>query len=109
MISINGVPTHSLDQIIRNGDVVTHTLHRHEPPVTDKPVTVVCETDDMIVINKPAGMPVHPAGRYHYNSVVEIMRFERGGWNPMRMFDLPSQTLLGYFDVKLEADYRDSM
>ncbi|KAK6520492.1 hypothetical protein TWF506_000745 [Arthrobotrys conoides] len=83
MISINGVPTHSLDQIIRNGDVVTHTLHRHEPPVTDKPVTIVCETDDMIVINKPAGMPVHPAGRYHYNSVVEIMRFERGGWNPM--------------------------
>ncbi|KAF3086052.1 hypothetical protein TWF706_011775 [Orbilia oligospora] len=83
MISINGVPTHSLDQIIRNGDIVTHTLHRHEPPVTDKPVTIVCETDDMIVINKPAGMPVHPAGRYHYNSVVEIMRFERGGWNPM--------------------------
>ncbi|KAF3923415.1 hypothetical protein ABW21_db0206290 [Orbilia brochopaga] len=83
MISVNGKPTNSLDQVIRNGDIVTHTLHRHEPPVTDKPVTVVCETDDMIVINKPAGMPVHPAGRYHYNSVVEIMRFERGGWNPM--------------------------
>src|SRR5437667_3056999 len=83
-IQINNVPTCSLDQILKNGDVVTHTLHRHEPPVTDKPVTVVYEDDGMIVINKPAGIPVHPAGRYYYNSVVEIMRHERGGWNPMR-------------------------
>ena len=38
----------------------------------------------MIVINKPAGVPVHPAGRYNYNSVVEIMRAERGyQWNPL--------------------------
>ena len=38
----------------------------------------------MIVINKPAGVPVHPAGRYNYNSIVEIMRAERGyGWNPL--------------------------
>jgi tRNA pseudouridine32 synthase len=44
----------------------------------------VHEDDDMIVINKPAGVPVHPAGRYNYNSVVEIMRAERGhGWNPL--------------------------
>jgi len=38
----------------------------------------------MIVINKPSGVPVHPAGRYNYNSVVEIMRAERGhAWNPL--------------------------
>lgn len=32
----------------------------------------------MVVINKPAGVPVHPAGRYNYNSIIEIMRAERG-------------------------------
>ena len=38
----------------------------------------------MVVINKPAGVPVHPAGRYNYNSIVEIMRAERGyQWNPL--------------------------
>lgn len=42
------------------------------------------EDDDIIVINKPAGMPVHPAGRYNYNSIVEVLRAERGhGFNPM--------------------------
>ncbi|KAF7510438.1 hypothetical protein GJ744_006717 [Endocarpon pusillum] len=38
----------------------------------------------MIVIDKPAGVPVHPAGRYNYNSVVEIMRAERHyAFNPL--------------------------
>lgn len=38
----------------------------------------------MLVINKPAGIPVHPAGRYNYNSIVEILRAERGqGFNPL--------------------------
>jgi tRNA pseudouridine synthase 9 len=38
----------------------------------------------MIVIDKPAGVPVHPAGRYFHNSVIEIMRAERGHtWNPL--------------------------
>ena len=70
--------------IIRNGDVISHTLHRHEPPVTAQPIGIVHEDNDMIVISKPAGVPVHPAGRYNYNSVVEIMRAERGhGWNPL--------------------------
>lgn len=53
-------------------------MHRHEPPVTADPIGVVHEDEDIIVINKPAGVPVHPAGRYNYNSVVEILRAERG-------------------------------
>jgi RluA family pseudouridine synthase len=32
--------------------------------------------DDLIVINKPAGVPVHPAGRYRHNSVLNIMSIE---------------------------------
>ena len=69
---------------MKNGDVISHTLHRHEPPVTSQPIGVVYEDDDMIVINKPAGVPVHPAGRYKYNSIIEIMRAERGlATNPL--------------------------
>ncbi|KAM0550799.1 hypothetical protein ACHAPJ_008662 [Fusarium lateritium] len=66
------------DYILRNGDLISHTLHRHEPPVTEDPVQIIHEDDDMIVINKPAGVPVHPAGRYNFNSVVEIMKSDRG-------------------------------
>ncbi|RDW92271.1 pseudouridine synthase-1 [Coleophoma crateriformis] len=83
VIVVNGKPV-TTDHLLKNGDVVSHTLHRHEPPVTALPVSVIHEDDDMIVINKPAGVPVHPAGRYNYNSVVEIIRAERGHqFNPL--------------------------
>ena len=69
---------------MKNGDIISHTLHRHEPPVTAQPIGIVHEDEDVIIINKPAGVPVHPAGRYNYNSIVEIMRAERGHqWNPL--------------------------
>ncbi|CEJ83931.1 Putative RluA family pseudouridine synthase [[Torrubiella] hemipterigena] len=66
------------DYVVRNGDLISHTLHRHEPPVTGEPVGIVHEDDEMIVINKPSGVPVHPAGRYNFNSTVEIMKADRG-------------------------------
>lgn len=73
-----------LDHPMKNGEMISHTLHRHEPPVTSLPIGVVHEDDDMIVIDKPAGVPVHPAGRYTYNSIIEIMRAERAyGFNPL--------------------------
>lgn len=83
-VVVNGQPVPSTKTIIKNGDIISHTLHRHEPPCTAQPIGIVHEDDDMIVINKPAGMPVHPAGRYNFNSIIEIMRADRGyGWNPL--------------------------
>ncbi|KAF2453247.1 DRAP deaminase [Lineolata rhizophorae] len=83
-VVLNGEKVPSVNTIVKNGDVISHTLHRHEPPVTAQPVGIVHEDNDIIVINKPAGVPVHPAGRYNYNSVVEIMRAERSfGFNPL--------------------------
>jgi len=83
-VVVNGKPVASVKTLIKNGDVISHTLHRHEPPVTAEPIGIVHESEDLIVINKPAGVPVHPAGRYNYNSIIEIMRAERGlGFNPL--------------------------
>lgn len=82
-ITLNGIAM-TPQTVVKNGDMITHTIHRHEPPVTAEPVRVIHEDGDIIVINKPAGVPVHPAGRYNYNSVVEILRSDRGyEFNPM--------------------------
>lgn len=64
--------------------MLSHTTHRHEPPVTDKPIGIVFEDDNLVVIDKPAGVPVHPTGRYNYNSLTEILKVERPDFNPMR-------------------------
>ena len=76
-VMVNGAAV-GLDYVMRNNDLVTHTLHRHEPAVSGEPVRVLHEDDGMLVIVKPAGIPVHPAGRYGYNSVLEILKDERG-------------------------------
>lgn len=77
LVQVNGKPA-GRDTRIKNGQVISHTLHRHEPPVTGLPVGIIHENDDLLVIDKPAGVPVHAAGRYNYNSVIEILRAERG-------------------------------
>ncbi|KAI9816728.1 MAG: hypothetical protein M1826_001726 [Phylliscum demangeonii] len=84
LIVVNGKPVFLPTTPIKNGDLISHTLHRHEPPVTSEPITIVYEDDDLLVVNKPAGVPVHPTGRYNFNSVIEILRADRRlGWNPL--------------------------
>ena len=51
-------------------------LPRHETPVTNQEITVVAETDDLFVINKPSSIPVHPCGKYRHNSIVYILAKE---------------------------------
>lgn len=83
-VVVNGIRVPTVKATVKNGDIISHTLHRHEPPVTGQPIGIVHEDNDMIVINKPAGVPVHPAGRYNFNSIIEIMRAERShAWNPL--------------------------
>lgn len=66
------------DHVIQNGDLINNTVHRHEATVTGAPMEVLHEDDDLLVINKPSGVPVHPTGRFKFNSVTEILRSERG-------------------------------
>ncbi|KAL4807629.1 pseudouridine synthase [Aspergillus unguis] len=76
-VCVNGKPA-GPHTILKNGEVISHTLHRHEPPVTGNDVGIIFEDDDLLVIDKPAGVPVHSTGRYHYNSVIEILRIRYG-------------------------------
>lgn len=55
---------------------VRHTFPIDEPPVPYSPVVILGETDDIIAVNKPASLPVHPCGAYRYNSLETILRKE---------------------------------
>lgn len=67
----------TLDSIVRNGDLITHEIHRHEPCVTSRPIKTVYENEDILVIDKPSGIPVHPTGRYRFNTVTKILEKEK--------------------------------
>lgn len=58
-------PTHNL----LNGDKLSHWVHRHEPPVLGDSISILAETPDILVVNKPATVPIHPCGAFRYNSL----------------------------------------
>ena len=42
------------------------------PPVK-LPLNIVYEDEDILVINKPAGMPIHPSMKNYYNSLANAL------------------------------------
>ena len=46
------------DTIVRNGDRIENIVHRHEPPVTSRPVKILHEDkkSEFIVIDKPGSI-----------------------------------------------------
>ncbi|KAH9052172.1 hypothetical protein EDB87DRAFT_1677141 [Lactarius vividus] len=54
--------------IVCNGDRNENVVHRHDPPVTSRPVKILHEHREskFIIIDKPGSIPVHETGRYFY-------------------------------------------
>ncbi|KAJ3354509.1 hypothetical protein HDU83_005211 [Entophlyctis luteolus] len=73
----------SPDYIIRNGDLVCHSTHRHEPPVSSAPIKIVFRDNDTLIIDKPASIPVHPSGRFNHNTVLGILKSKEYGFSDL--------------------------
>ena len=77
-VQANGIPCF-MNHILQPGD--TLTLHIHEehssekiPPV-ELPLDIIYEDEDLMVINKPAGMPIHPSMNNYYNSLANALAY----------------------------------
>ncbi|KAK6456738.1 DRAP deaminase and pseudouridylate synthase [Scheffersomyces xylosifermentans] len=71
-------------------DIICNSKHMHEPSVPEGPASesdknnadvktrlkIIYEDDDLLVIDKPSGVPTHPTGNYYYNSVTEILKHD---------------------------------
>merc|ERR1712136_723239 len=71
-ILVNGEPV-TPEQKLKNQDILKTMIHRHEPPVAHQEIEFLRNDDEMVVINKPPSIPVHPCGRYRHNSIVFIL------------------------------------
>ncbi|MBI2896095.1 MAG: RluA family pseudouridine synthase [Deltaproteobacteria bacterium] len=62
------------NDIVRAGDVIV--IYR--PPMPEPPAPrefgVLYEDEDVVVVDKPAGLPVHPTARYHENTLTALLR-----------------------------------
>ena len=62
---------------LRKNDRLTHTTHIHEPLVSSEPIQLLHVLEDLVVVNKPAGIPIYSCSTFRNNCVIEILKLER--------------------------------
>ncbi len=73
---------HHLNHPLSAGDELT--VHIHEMtsskkiPPTPLPLDIIFEDEDLLVVNKPAGMPTHPSQGNYYNSLANALAWHYG-------------------------------
>ncbi|TKS86623.1 RNA pseudouridylate synthase domain-containing protein 2 [Collichthys lucidus] len=77
-IRLNETVVEDLSVVLRNNDHMRNTVHRHEPPVVGRPLEILADDGEVLVVDKPASIPVHPCGRFRHNTVIFILGNERG-------------------------------
>ncbi|XP_016007711.1 RNA pseudouridylate synthase domain-containing protein 2 isoform X1 [Rousettus aegyptiacus] len=72
-LHLNEEPVQDLSIVLKDNDFLRNTVHRHEPPVTAEPIRLLAENEDVVVVDKPSSIPVHPCGRFRHNTVIFIL------------------------------------
>ncbi|TMD07171.1 MAG: RluA family pseudouridine synthase [Chloroflexi bacterium] len=82
-VLVNGNPARPADQV-RAGDVVEFRLPAPadlRPAAEQIPLAVLYEDEDLLVIDKPAGMVVHPAAGHFTGTLVHALLGRGGVWS----------------------------
>jgi 23S rRNA pseudouridine1911/1915/1917 synthase len=72
-VNVNGQPAHKAGQMLDRGDILQVTIPPPEPGTLiaeQIPLDILFENDDLLVVNKPAGMVVHPAAGHASGTLV---------------------------------------
>jgi 23S rRNA pseudouridine1911/1915/1917 synthase len=72
-VLLNGATAHN-DQLVRTGDQLTYNAIDHREPAVPTEIELIHETDEFLLVGKPAGTPVSRTGLIIYNTFVNILR-----------------------------------
>jgi 23S rRNA pseudouridine1911/1915/1917 synthase len=75
-VDVNGLPAKKTGQALERGSTVTVRIPPTAPTniiAEDIPLDIIFENDDLLVVNKPAGMVVHPAAGHSSGTLVNAV------------------------------------
>ena len=102
-----------LEYQIRSNDQIVTTDWKNEKPVFyQKEIKVIYHDDDFLVIDKPASIPVHPAGRFVKNSLHHILNMAFGEKKLFllhRLDKVTSGVLIHTWNADLAKKYQEVM
>ncbi|MFH4974394.1 hypothetical protein AB6A40_001103 [Gnathostoma spinigerum] len=75
-ITVNGRRMTDINYVLKDNDRISHIGHRHEHPILDQPIEIIEDNPDLLIVNKPPSLPVHPCGQYKLHTVLGLLRNE---------------------------------
>lgn len=75
-VLVNGAPAKKAGQLVEDGFDIEVRIPPPQPSslvAEDIPLDIIFENDDLIVVNKPAGMVVHPAAGHYSGTLVNAV------------------------------------
>ncbi|MBX3250545.1 MAG: RluA family pseudouridine synthase [Myxococcales bacterium] len=77
---------------VREGEVVLIVRPPMNEPPTPRHYGVLYEDDDVVVVDKPAGLPMHPSATYHRNTLQKLLERDFGDDAPTYCHRLDRET-----------------
>ncbi|MBB3208639.1 23S rRNA pseudouridine1911/1915/1917 synthase [Rhodopirellula rubra] len=71
-IMLDAVPL-TADHRVRVGGRYVHAMHGFVEPEVNANIGVISEDESLLVIDKPAPLPVHPSGRFNLNTLSKLL------------------------------------
>ena len=65
-------------QVLRDQDKVFVLSKKGDEPEVDFAYKILFQDEDVLVIDKPGNLPVHPSGRYFFHTLLTQLRVENG-------------------------------
>ncbi|KAE9549584.1 hypothetical protein FO519_007205 [Halicephalobus sp. NKZ332] len=102
---INGKQMTDPNRVLDHNERILHVGHRHEHQILDVKIEIISETEDFLVVNKPASLPVHSCGQYRAHTVLGLLERENGinGLRVIHRLDRPTSGVL-IFAKNYETD-----
>lgn len=75
-VQCNNQVLQSPDKLVYKNDVLSYTWHWHETEVLANDINVLHLSEEVVVVNKPASIPVHPTGNFRMNTIQNILKYD---------------------------------
>lgn len=110
-IKVNGeIVSH--DFVLKDNQKIRHEAMMLEPPVLFCPIRILSKINinqsnssfEIIAVDKPCGIPIHPGAAYRFNSLIEIVRHR--SHVQCRDYEVINEHAIRTFNAKLIEDLR---
>lgn len=78
-----------------------------EEPEVPRDLPLVFENETLLIVDKPSGMPVTPAGQYYENSLLHVLRNQTNNplLSPVHRIDLETSGLVGFAKTRASRGF----